>query len=212
MVTKKSGSIVIVILLVLFLINGAVVDALAICEPPVFRPDRFHIGTRYLDGSPFDPSTDILDIADSLYLSIYAEEEFCWESGFGYGWALVSYPSLATITGGVLGPDAYGGGIYSSPVREIVGAPGDGQWGDFHSQNDMYFGPGLYLDNFLYSPQSVGDLTVSFWHLSEGTGSGYWDPYGVVDSIVIHQVPEPTTITLLALGGLLLRRRRIACK
>jgi hypothetical protein len=30
----------------------------------------------------------------------------------------------------------------------------------------------------------------------------------VMDSVIIHQVPEPTTVLLLSLGGLFLRRRR----
>ena len=34
------------------------------------------------------------------------------------------------------------------------------------------------------------------------------DGVGQVDSAIIHQVPEPMTIALLGLGGLLLRRRR----
>ena len=30
----------------------------------------------------------------------------------------------------------------------------------------------------------------------------------LVDAVVIHQIPEPATIALLGLGGLLLRRRK----
>ena len=104
MVTKKSGLIIIVVLLVL----TAVTDA---DNEPV---GTFKIGSRYLDGTAFEPETDILDISDSLYLSIYTEEEFFWPSSFGYYWALVCDPSLAGITGGEAGPDAYLVGIMGS--------------------------------------------------------------------------------------------------
>lgn len=200
MVTKKSGLITIVVLLGL----AAVTEA---ANEPV---GTWEIGSRYIDGTAFEPDTDILDISDSLYLSIYTEEEFFFPSTTGYWWALVCEPSLAGITGGEAGPDAYLVGILGSPVdAELYGVPGDGQWGKFSVQEPLIegiYGPGLYADNFLYSPESAGDVTVSFWHLTADPW-GY-PPYGVVDSIVINQVPEPMTITLLALGALLLRRRR----
>lgn len=193
MVTEKLSLIIIIVLL-----------ALAPLSEAGYEPvGTFEIGTRYVDGTTFDPDTDILDISDSLYLSIYNEEEFGWPSGFGYWWALVCDPSLATITGGEAGPAAYKVGFYGSPVGHIYGLPGDGEhgWIGYETEPPIY-AAGLYMYNILYSPQSVGDVTVSFWHTTQV------DTYGVIDSIVIHQIPEPTTIALLGLGVLLLRRRK----
>lgn len=198
MVRKKLGLIVIVALLAL----ATLIEA---ANEPV---GTWEIGSRYLDGTAFEPGTDILDIGDSLYLSIYTEEAFGWGSTYGYWWALVCDPSLAGITGGESGPDADTYiAFFGSPAGLVYGLPGDGQWGQiWPDEVGCDFEPGLYMDNFLYSPQSVGDVTVSFWHLTYDPQGG--PPYGVVDSIVINQVPEPTMITLFALGSLLLRRRR----
>jgi len=199
MVTKKLSLIVIVALLALVTLTEA-------ANEPV---GTWEIGTRYLDGTAFEPGTDMLDIGDSLYLSIYTEEAFGWGSTFGYYWALVCDPSLAVITGGEAGPDAdtYVA-FWGSPADAgFYGVPGDGQWGKiWPDEVGCYFEPGLYMDYFLYSPEYVGDVTVSFWHLTYDPWGG--PPYGVVDSIVINQVPEPMTITLVCIGALLLRRRR----
>ena len=196
MAIKKSGLIIVVVLLVL---AAATVSAEVV--------GTFEIGTRYVDGTAFDPDTDILDVGESLYLSIYTDEWFVAYSTAGYFWALVCDPSLATITGGELGPDALGGGIGNT--AGLVGVPGYGRAGIISPPplHSMTYYPGLYLDNFLYTPQSAGDVTVSFWELDKDLF-----PYGVVDSVVISQVPEPVTITMLALGALLLRRRRVFSK
>ena len=198
MVTKRLSLIVIVALLVLATLANAV-------DEPV---GTFKIGTRYLDGTAFEPDTDILDIGDSLYLSIYADEGFYWPSSFGYLWALTTDSPSATITGGVKGPDAYMVVFYGS-TNDLIGDPPDGQCGRIELEDFVpgIYGPGLYMDDFLYSPHSVGEAAVNFWHLTPSPG---WEPYGVVDSIVITQVPEPMTITLLALGVLFLSRRK--CK
>ncbi|MCK4294029.1 MAG: PEP-CTERM sorting domain-containing protein [Planctomycetes bacterium] len=167
----------------------------------------FKIHTRYLDGTAFEPNTDVLGIDDSLYLSMYAEEDFWWGSSFGYYWALVCDPSLATITGGVLGPGAAYGGWIAPTDGLLYGVDGEGRRGKFEPDEFERYPAGLYADDFLYSPQSVGDVTVSFWQLGRED-----DPYGVVDSIVINQVPEPASIILLGVGGVLMRRRRIYSK
>ena len=153
------------------------------------------IGARYLDDTPFDPSTDILEIGESLYLSLYAEGSFSPPHSTDYYWELLCDSSLGTITGGVLGPDAEGECyIYDAWW-------GDGRAGEFEHR-DRY-GPGLYADNFLYTAQSAGHATVRLWDLGM---DGYLSR--ITDSVVINQIPEPTTIVLLALGGLLMRRRK----
>jgi len=186
MVTKKSGLIFIIVLLAL---------------APLGQAD-FQIGTRYIDGTPFEPDTDILGLDENLYLSMYAEEFFPSGSAVVH-WQLLCDPSLATITGGVLGPEAYDGIIYAHP-----GGRGRQGWFDYDPWLGPGYEPGVYADNFLYTPQSLGDVTVEFWS-SRGGLSGEME---LVDSIVITQVPEPMTITLLALGALLLHRRRICLK
>ena len=79
----------------------------------------------------------------------------------------------------------------------------------------------------IYSPAKAGPLTLMdglVLHCLEDTdvvltvtlsgssiidGETYYGPIGeVLHTLVIHQIPEPATIVLLGLGGLLLRKRR----
>jgi hypothetical protein len=61
---------------------------------------------------------------------------------------------------------------------------------------------------------SVGGLLYTSTFHCEGEGDvtlyGFNQNYLVVDTQVIHQVPEPATLTMLGIGGLLLRKRRRA--
>jgi len=100
----------------------------------------------------------------------------------------------------VLGPDAYDGYIGDR-------SNGRGGWFEYDPgyPGAPYYGPGLYADEILYSPRYPADVTVSFW--SNRGQLDPPDPY-LIDSVVIRQVPEPMTITLLILGALLLRSRR----
>lgn len=166
----------------------------------------FQIGTRYLDDTPFDPDIDVLGLDESLYLSCYTDETVSGHMG-GYYWALVCEASLATITGGEPGADATEGSIFlfygsASGFSENE----DGQWGAIGNDDPspgVFLEPGVWLDNFLYSPMAVGDVTVRFLEIS----SGSFTIVSVPDLIVIHQVPEPMTIILVGLGGLFLVRR-----
>ena len=58
-------------------------------------------------------------------------------------------------------------------------------------------GPGLTAD-FEFHCTGEGDVVVDIWDMQ----------LGVIDTLTIHQIPEPATIALLGLGGLLLRRRK----
>ncbi len=71
----------------------------------------------------------------------------------------------------------------------------------------MYFEPGVSVDDyavgvfadFEFECIGKGDVTITMM-LGDATT--------VVDTLTISQVPEPMTIALLGLGGLLLRRRK----
>jgi len=162
----------------------------------------FQIGTRYLDDRPFDPDTDVLDINESLYLSMWTDE-MVWGSMGQYIWALVCDMSMATITGGEVGPDVEWRVEFSGSASDLWSVPEheDGQYGSIGS---FELGPGLYLDKFVYTGISAGDVEVRFLEVSSSSGA----IIDVPDSIVIHQVPEPVTIGLFGLGGLLLVRRK----
>lgn len=57
---------------------------------------------------------------------------------------------------------------------------------------------GRVLDGLVFHCEAVGDVTLTLFDAD----------LGVLDSQVIHQIPEPLTMVLLGLGGLFLRRRK----
>jgi hypothetical protein len=60
---------------------------------------------------------------------------------------------------------------------------------------------GTLVDNIIFHCESQpGDVVL--WLVDAG------DPTIVLDTQVIHQIPEPMTLALLGLGGLFLRRRK----
>ena len=65
---------------------------------------------------------------------------------------------------------------------------------------------GTVVDSITYRAGIAGDSTIILGYVVDDGQGGYM--MFVSDTVAIHQVPEPTTMALLGLGGLLLRRRK----
>ena len=129
----------------------------------------------------------------------------------GLTWALICNTSLGTITGGAyVGPDDGGnilGFIYEpASAYGVVVPPGeDGVMGGIA----VFSGSGIAADTLLYDGivfhcEAEGETLITLGLVSDSTG----EIIEVMDSVIIHQIPEPATIALLGLGGLLLRRKK----
>ena len=64
---------------------------------------------------------------------------------------------------------------------------------------------GLIYDEILFHCEALTGDTVISLYSSSNSGPGTWS---LDDQVIIHQIPEPMTMVLLGLGGLLLRRRK----
>jgi len=136
---------------------------------------------------------DIHGPADSPLLGYIIIEEDGGEDGGEWvdgSYNEVNYPVVHAAAGDMAGVVAYT----------------ESGWGDGYEVTADYtpyssIEDGLWFEFLFHCTKMDETVTISLWD----DDLGYETP---VDTIIIHQIPEPMTIALLGLGGLLLRRRR----
>ena len=164
------------------------------------------IGVYEEDGTTLYNGRDLV-FSDYLVLKIISVGGNPGDSG---GFALIADTTLGTISGGVTTiPDAPDASmLLGSATNNFVGGMGtndDGIVGTVSAYTAVPpYADGVYFDEILFHCEGVADVTVYLYNI-ESTWS---IADGLIDSVVIHQVPEPMTIALLGLGSLFLLRRR----
>jgi len=139
-----------------------------------------------------------------LVLDIWTDAQI--ETGIGEGYfAMLASMQGGTIAGGIpavwsilLYDDALGNGI-------MVPEGHNGVFGVVATPPATVFPAGMTLiDGIMFHCEGPGDVIVTLFALDGDTG----ELLGILDTVVVHQIPEPITMTLLGLGGLFLRRRK----
>jgi hypothetical protein len=192
--------------LIFMLVLGMASVATATLQISVDGEYEPHDSTIYLDPTGvLAPATCILDIWNDANIV---------PSGAGEGnWLLMCDTALGTITNGVA--VAYGDvtlmGPLSASESGVTGMPEgyDGEYGAIllvGVTTVIPVGTKLF-DEILFTCMGQGDVLITLERITDG-GEYPADPAVLYDSVTIHQIPEPATIALLGLGGLLLRRRK----
>ena len=164
-----------------------------------------------------EDSTIYLNVSDTIMLDVWSTVPIPTSSpelGENSYWVLTAQTSCGYIHGGVAvlaggdpdwafdGPydDAIGAGITGLPAGEngVVGYIGN------FGSNPIPADTAIFDEIIFHCESLNGPTVVSLWNAGD-SGVITGEPW---DTVVIHQIPEPATIVLLGLGGLLLRRRK----
>ncbi len=149
----------------------------------------------------------VLVPSDTLMLDVYASPGWVTGGPDDKYWAIVTDPHCATVSGGVAV-------IPPAPDMSMILPTADwdevfpGEGGVFGSIAGSPSSPspapsGTYFDEILFHCESNnGDTLIQLWTTLD------FETFNLEDVVIIHQIPEPATIALLSLGGLLLRRKQ----
>jgi len=164
-----------------------------------------------IDGNPEPIDSQIVLLpSETIELYIWTTTEIKGIETQFAGFALVVDWADATLTGGnSLLVDA---GISINPVppgAKDVGFPGllageDGPWGmiGLLELPSIPAGTVIFDDIIFHCERAPNDVVIRLLSTQD------WMNANIEDTAIIHQIPEPATMLLLGLGGLLLRRRK----
>ena len=160
------------------------------------------VGGAEYDGHPLAPT-------DYLWLDIDATSATPAEYTY---WALVVETAEGSITGGVVGASPPAGNLngldtvdYITPYfigYGPVSPTAFGVSGVIGDSGGLTLN-GTQFDEILFHCLDEVDAVVELWLSPDYTAT-----FSLADTVVIPQIPEPMTLALLGLGGLLLRRRK----
>jgi len=157
------------------------------------------------DKEPLDSEWIIIEVPSGmLTLDIWTTADISAGVNEGY-FALTCLIVKGTITGGVSQfPTEPGLAIMDDAVGNGVPVPQgeNGVWGLVSTTGVIPLFPAgsTLFDLINFHCEGAGDAIIRLWEVSG-------DPI-LLDTVVIHQIPEPASMLLLGLGGLLLRRRK----
>ena len=182
-------------LLVLTLVLGVVSVASAVIEISI-------------DGDPCLADLDIwLDPSDSLALGIYGDVP-----AVGVYWMMVVDSAMGSLSGGAVQqgdassifPQFYATDYF----LYYIGREGDSAVSGCVTN---LFSPlsGLLVDQVDFHLEASGDMAISLYCSPDSADWSVEDSLWILeDTVSIRQIPEPMTIGLLGLGGLMLRKKR----
>ena len=159
-----------------------------------------------VNGDP-DPVDSEITVApsDELILNIHTPDGYT--TGSDVYWALVVLEGPGTINpqSGIVikGPAPDGSELlpYESWGPYFPQPGTSGVTGSIISYSAPTAPAGVYFDDILFHCEGEGDVVIQLVSTPDfGTCT-------VEDTLIIHQIPEPATIALLCLGGLLIRKK-----
>ena len=141
--------------------------------------------------------------SETIELDIWTDSEIPMFELNIYALAVAS--GQATITNGTA---YYGNIIGDLPIVDWNIPLDEGIGGTFVAPMSPLIGAGeVIADGIIFHCEAPGDVVVELWSIVD-VGDNDFQFDTLLDTVIIHQTPEPMTMALLGLGGLFLRRRK----